>query len=227
MIELHAFTFNPFSEQTYIVDHGNGEATVIDPGMSNGAERDIFANFCVKRSLKPVQLVLTHAHLDHVQGAGWVHAKWGLKPRLHPLDFETYKQAPRSAAVYGVPMDPLPPLGAILKTDESIQCGAAELEVRFAPGHAPGHVVFVHAPAKWVIGGDVLFKRSIGRTDLPGSCAQDLVSSIEQQLYSLPDEYEVWPGHGPSTTIGAEKAANPFVKADGMGMLQVEFRNTL
>ena len=91
--------------------------------MSHPAERETFANFCAERSLKPVQCVLTHAHLDHVLGAGWVHDTWGLKPRLHPLDRPTYEQAPRSAAVYGVPMDPLPPLGADLSTDELILVG--------------------------------------------------------------------------------------------------------
>ena len=225
MIELHTFTFNPFSEQTYLIDHGNGEATVVDPGMSHAAERETFANFCAERSLKPVQCVLTHAHLDHVLGAGWVYDTWGLKPRLHPLDRPTYEQAPRSAAVYGVPMDALPPLGADLTMDEPIHCGSAELEVRFTPGHAPGHVVFVHVPGQWVIGGDVLFQGSIGRTDLPGSHAPDLVTSIEEQLFTLPDGFEVWPGHGPSTTIGAEKAANPFVNAAGTGMLQAEYRS--
>ena len=222
MIELHTFTFNTFSEQTYLIDHGNGEATVVDPGMSHASEHETFANFCSDRSLKPVQLVLTHAHLDHVQGAGWVHEKWGLTPRLHPLDRATYEAAPRSAMVYGVPMDFLPPLGPELKADEPIRCGEEELEIRFTPGHAPGHVVFVYTPGKWVIGGDVLFQRSIGRTDLPGSHAPDLVRSIEQQLYTLPDDFEVWPGHGPSTIIGEEKAANPFVNAAGTGMLQAE-----
>jgi glyoxylase-like metal-dependent hydrolase (beta-lactamase superfamily II) len=122
-------------------------------------------------------------------------------------------------------MDPLPPLGVDLSTDEPIRCGEAELEVRFTPGHAPGHVVFVHARGQWVIGGDVLFQGSIGRTDLPGSHAPDLVTSIEGQLFTLPDAFEVWPGHGPSTTIGAEKAANPFVNAAGTGMLQAEYRS--
>ena len=225
MIELHTFTFNPFSEQTYLIDHGNGEATVVDPGMSHLAECETFANFCAERSLKPVQCVLTHSHLDHILGAGWVYDTWGLKPRLHPLDWATYEQALPSAAVYGVPMDQLPPLGADLDANEPIRCGEAELEVRFTPGHAPGHVVLVYALGQWVIGGDVLFHGSIGRTDLPGSHAPDLVTSIEEQLFTLPDGFEVWPGHGPSTTIGAEKAANPFVNAAGTGMLQAEFRN--
>ena len=220
MIELHTFTFNAFSEQTYLIDHGDGEATVIDPGMSRPEEREAFAIFCDQRGLKPVQLLLTHAHLDHVLGAGWLHAKWGLCPRLHPLDGPTYEQAPRAAQVYGVPMDALPPLGEALEHGGVVHCGEAELNIRLAPGHAPGHVVFVYAPGKWIVGGDVLFQGSVGRTDLPGSRGPDLVSSIASQLYTLPDDFVVWPGHGPSTTIGAEKESNPFVNAAGTGMMQ-------
>lgn len=220
MIELHTFTFNAFSEQTYLVDHGNGEATVIDPGMSHAGERQSFANFCEERGLTPVQLVLTHAHLDHVMGAAWVHETWGLKPRLHPSDEPTYVQAPRAAQVYGVPMDDLPPLGEPLEAGGVLRCGEAELNIRFTPGHAPGHVVFVYGPGKWVVGGDVLFQGSVGRTDLPGCHGPDLVTSIETQLFTLPDDFEVWPGHGPATSIGAEKASNPFVNAAGTGMMQ-------
>ena len=102
---------------------------------------------------------------------------------------------------------------------------AGGIEVRFTPGHAPGHVVFVYTPGQWVIGGDVLFQGSIGRTDPPGSHAPDLVTSIEEQLFTLPDAFEVWPGHGPSTKIGAEKTVNPFVNAVGTGMLQAENRS--
>lgn len=222
MIELHTFTFNAFSEQTYVLDHGNGEATVVDPGMSNEDERNAFAIFFNQHGLTPVQVVLTHAHLDHVLGAGWVFDRWGLKPRLHEKDIPTYEQAPRAAAVYGVPMDTLPPLGVELVEGEALMCGGEALEVRFTPGHAPGHVILIYAPGQWLIGGDVLFQGSVGRTDLPGSDGPALVNSIESQVYTLPDGFSVWPGHGPSTTVGAEKRSNPFVNQAGTGMMQVK-----
>lgn len=222
MIELHTFTFNAFSEQTYVLDHGNGEATVVDPGMSNEDERNAFAIFFNQHGLTPVQVVLTHAHLDHVLGAGWVFDRWGLKPRLHEKDIPTYEQAPRAAAVYGVPMDTLPPLGVELVEGEALMCGGEALEVRFTPGHAPGHVILIYAPGQWLIGGDVLFQGSVGRTDLPGSDGPTLVNSIESQVYTLPDGFSVWPGHGPSTTVGAEKRSNPFVNQAGTGMMQVK-----
>lgn len=219
-MELHTFTYNAFSEQTYLLDHGNGDATVIDPGMNDTREQENFANFCKERGLRVVQMLLTHAHLDHVLGAAWVHKQWGVKPRMHRLDGPTYEQAPRAAAVYGVPMDSLPELGPELIADQLISCGPHALEVKFTPGHAPGHVVFVCEPEGWVIGGDVLFAGSVGRTDLPGCNPLDLVQSIEDVMYQLPDGFTVWPGHGPATTIGQEKRENPFVNAAGSGMMQ-------
>jgi len=117
-------------------------------------------------------------------------------------------------------MDPLPELGQPLDEQHIIQCGEESLEWRFTPGHAPGHVVFICHAERWVVGGDVLFRGSVGRTDLPGCNPKELVSSIENQLYSLPDDYTVWPGHGPSTTVGEEKLTNPFVNGAGTGMMQ-------
>jgi hydroxyacylglutathione hydrolase len=221
MSQLHTFTFNAFGEQTYLLDHGDGEATVFDPGMSHSAERESFKKRCKELGLVPVQCLLTHAHLDHVLGCGWLFDEWGLQPRLHPTDEITWEQAPRAAELYSVPMDPLPPRGEDLGPHGStVLCGETELEIRCAPGHSAGHVIFVCHAEKWVVGGDVLFQGSVGRTDLPGGDGLTLAKSIEQQLYSLPDMYEVWPGHGPSTTIGSEKSSNPFVNENGGGILQ-------
>jgi len=105
---------------------------------------------------------------------------------------------------------------------DHVSCGQAKLEIRFVPGHAPGHVAFVCHEHGWVLAGDVLFAGSIGRTDLPGCHAPDLVKSIEEQLYTLPDGTVVWPGHGGPTTVGAEKTSNPFVNAARSGLLQRE-----
>jgi len=133
MTTLHAFTFNAFGEQTYLLNHGDGAATVFDPGMSTPLEQEEFAKFCEELGVKPVQCLLTHAHLDHIMGAAWVFNRWGLKPRLHPLDTATYEQAPRAAAVYGVPMENPPALGPPLASGERIRCGSSELEVRLTP----------------------------------------------------------------------------------------------
>jgi glyoxylase-like metal-dependent hydrolase (beta-lactamase superfamily II) len=150
-----------------------------------------------------------------------MHRRFGLKPMLHALDEPTYAMAPRAAELYGISLDPLPELhGRRLEADETVEFGSLRLTVRFTPGHAPGHVVFVDNQADRVIGGDVLFQGSIGRTDLPGGDASALARSIEDVLYGLPDHFEVVPGHGPSTTIGAERTSNPYVNAEGTGMLQ-------
>ena len=144
MNDLHTFTFNVFSENTYLLDHGNGEATVFDPGMSSSDEREEFDSFLQSRSLKLVECLLTHAHLDHVLGANWIAEKYGLLPRLHELDIPTWDMAEKSAHVYGIPMDPLPSKGVPLEGQGSIiSCGNYDLEIRLAPGHCLGHVVFV------------------------------------------------------------------------------------
>ena len=219
--ELHTFTFNAFSEQTYLLDHGNGEATVFDPGMSNVAERNYFDSFLNEKGLTLVGCLLTHGHLDHVMGANWIAEKYGALPRLHPTDYPTWDMAERSAQMYGIPMDPLPSKGEDLGGQGSIvECGKFSLEIRLAPGHCIGHVVFVCHEHQFVIGGDVLFNGSIGRTDLPGGNAPTLAKSITEQLYTLPDAFEVHPGHGPSTTVGKEKSTNPYVNSEGTGMIQ-------
>ena len=221
MNRLHTFAFNAFSEQTYLLDHGNGEATVFDPGMSSPQERVEFEETCDKLGLVVVQCLLTHAHLDHVMGTAWIYERYGCSPRLHPTDEQTWVQAPISAKLYGIPMDVLPARGEDLGQQGSIiVCGGEELEIRCTPGHSVGHVVFVNHKLKLVVGGDVLFSGSIGRTDLPGGDPDILAKSIKEQLYTLADDYTIHPGHGESTTVGVEKSSNPFVNGAGTGMLQ-------
>ena len=219
---VQPLTCNVFGEQTYVVDHGNGSLTVVDPGMASPQEREAFQRICDSLGAQPAQMLLTHGHLDHVMGCQWMKDTYGLLPRMHPLDEETYRRGPIAAQMNGVSMDPLPDVVMDLVPGEVIDCGQAQLEVRFVPGHAPGHVAFVCHEHGWTIGGDVLFEGSIGRTDLPGSHAPDLATSILTQFYTLPDDMVVWPGHGGPTTVGAEKQGNPFVNAAGSGLLQRE-----
>jgi glyoxylase-like metal-dependent hydrolase (beta-lactamase superfamily II) len=154
-------------------------------------------------------------------GTAWIADKFGCGPRLHPTDEITWTQAPISAKLYGTNMDELPKRGEDLGDHGTeIECGDMKLEIRCAPGHSEGHVVFVCHESKFVVGGDVLFAGSIGRTDLPGGNPDVLATSIEEQLFSLEDDYTVYPGHGRETTIGIERDSNPFVNGAGTGMLQ-------
>jgi hydroxyacylglutathione hydrolase len=211
---LQKFAFGPFGENTYLVEVAAEKVVVVDPGMSNGPERAAFDQAVAATGRQLVDCLLTHAHLDHVAGLGHVSETYGCQPRLHPDDAQTYRQAPISAQLYGFPMDPLPENvrydlahGQVLSWGEGRQ-----LEVRFVPGHAPGHVVFICHEEGWLIGGDTLFDGSVGRTDLPGGDAATLMDSIRRELYVLPEEMLVHPGHGPVTTIGKESRTNPFVR---------------
>ena len=134
---VHTLTCNAFGEQTYFVEHGDGGLTVVDPGMASGEERKAFQDLCDRLDAKPVQVLLTHAHLDHVMGCAWMMDTYGLVPRLHPADRETYEQAPRVAEVYGVRMDPVPEATFDLAHGDTVACGHVEMEVRFCAGPRP------------------------------------------------------------------------------------------
>lgn len=216
-----SMAFNAFSENTVVLHDGTGGAIVCDPGMSTPQEWDLFERELAGKGWVPRAVLLTHAHLDHVLGCAGLYDRYGLRPRVHEADQVTYAMAPRAAELYAVPMDPLPELDPEPLVDGSeLVFGDLSLTVKWTPGHAPGHVVFVEENGVNVVGGDVLFRGSVGRTDLPGGDAPTLARSIETVLYALPDDRVVWPGHGPTTTIGEEKAANPFVNGAGTGMMQ-------
>ena len=215
------WTFGPFQENTWLVKSADGRGVVVDPGMSDSVEEGRFERDVAAAGVEVVGCWLTHAHLDHVAGADFVARRYGCVPELAAADAVTYRQAPLAGRVYGFDIGELPePVLHDWAGRQSWRALDDLFEVRFAPWHAPGHVVFVHHGARWVLAGDVLFRESVGRTDLPGGDARLLCASIERELYDLPDDFAVHSGHGPSTTIGHEKARNPFVKASGTGMLQ-------
>lgn len=218
-MKIQTFTFNPFGENTYVL-YEDGKAVVVDPGMSNSIEQQEFDDFIVREGLELTDCWLTHAHIDHVMGCDYVFRTYGHIPKLHPDDQSTLGYSKRAAEVYGVPYTESPTPDFIWKHGMQFHALGTKVEVRFTPGHAPGHVIFVFPEHDVVIGGDVLFAGSVGRTDLPGGDAGTLAMSIETQCYSLPDSMKVYSGHGPATSIGEEKRANPFVNADKSGLLQ-------
>ncbi|WP_026997467.1 MBL fold metallo-hydrolase [Flectobacillus major] len=212
MIQLEIFTFNPFQENTYVLWDKTLECVIIDPGCHVYEERKILTDFITSKQLKPVKLLNTHAHIDHILGNAFIKRTYSIGLHLHAKDIPVLESAPSRAAYWGFPAYEHTEVDTFLEEGTDITFGNTTLEVLFTPGHAPGHVVFYHKGQQLVIGGDVLFRGSVGRTDLPLCSFADLEKSIKTKLYTLPDTTTVYPGHGPSTTIGFEKKNNPFVK---------------
>jgi len=212
MTQVVMLTYNPFSENTYLIYDETGECVIIDPGCYTTMEERHLAQMIREKNLKPVKLLNTHGHLDHVFGNRFVLDTWGLEAAIHPGEHPVLEAVERIAQMYGVPMrSGVPPPGPALADDEQIHFGNTTLRCILAPGHSPAHLCFYCEKEGFLIGGDVLFEGSIGRTDLPGGDYDTLINSIRTRIYTLPDETVVWSGHGENTTVGHEARTNPFV----------------
>ena len=166
----------------------------------------------IEKSLEPIQLLNTHCHLDHVFGNKWVFDTWGLELHIHSGEAEMLKLAPLSGERWGLPFDNYQGPLHFLAEGDIIYLGDEELKIIFTPGHSPASICFYSEKHKILIVWDVLFRESIGRTDLPGGNHAQLLKSIREQLFILPDDVIVYPGHGMATTIGYEKQHNPFLQ---------------
>lgn len=211
MITVQSFTFGPFQENMYILYDETLECIIIDPGCYDQAERIELADFIEEKKLKPVKLINTHCHLDHVFGNGFVAGKYNLKLEINKLDKQVLDSFLMTASLYGLNADPSPQPSVYLEEGDKIKFGQSELEILFTPGHSPGSITFYNRDQKFMIAGDVLFHGSIGRTDLPGGNYQTLIDSIKNKLFPLGDDYTVYNGHGPTTTTGFERLNNPFL----------------
>lgn len=211
MITVRQFTFNPLEENTYILHNHSGQAFVIDPGMYFPAEKEALKNIIESSNLTPVKLIQTHCHLDHIFGSRWMHETYGLEMHLHTLEEQVLLFGPASGQMWGLTFDQYTGPLHFLNDGDEIMLGEDKLEAILTPGHSPGSLCFYCKEQKFLIGGDVLFNGSIGKTDLPGGNHDNLLNSIRQRLFVLPDDVVVYPGHGPATTIGHEKKTNPFV----------------
>lgn len=213
MLNVKIFQFNPLQENTYLVYNDLDQCIIIDPGCYTDAERQQLASFISKKQLKPSLLVNTHCHLDHVFGNKFIHEEYGLELHIHQGEQKVLEMAPTSGLMWNLPFDNYQ--GALHFLDESmpLQLGNDRLDILFTPGHSPASISFYSKTNDLLIAGDVLFRESVGRTDLHGGNPDVLSDSIRKKLYVLPDETIVYPGHGIPTTIGHEKKHNPFISA--------------
>ena len=212
-MKVTCLTFNPFQENTYLLHDDTKECVVVDPGCYEQSEQKELQRYIQENDLKVVRLLNTHCHIDHVLGNKFVADTYGVELEIHEEDLQTLRSVPVYAPVYGFPMyAATEPKVTYLKEGDTIKFGNTELQVIFTPGHAPGHVVFYNEQDQICIGGDVLFKGSIGRTDLPGGDFNTLINSIRTKLFTLPEDTVVYPGHGPETTIGYENKYKPFLR---------------
>lgn len=209
------FVFNPFGVSTFIIYDSESKAAIaIDPGMLNSAEQKEFDSYIAENNLKLTQIVNTHLHLDHCFGNNYVRDKYGIKVAAHPDDAFLGNSLAEQASRFGIRLtgnDTKVGIDIELKDGDSIKVGAHTLKVLHVPGHSPGSIALYCAEGGFVIAGDVLFKGSIGRTDLQGGNLDTLLNSIHSRLMTLPDSTNVLPGHDRFTTIGAERATNPYI----------------
>jgi len=210
MLQIKSFVFNPLQENTYVLFDETGECVIIDPGCYTEAERQELTSFITSRGLTVRLLLNTHCHVDHVLGNRFVKERYNVLLHIHPLDEATLKAVEIYAPHYGFYQYQGTTADQFLQEETDILFGRTALRVLFVPGHAPGHVAFYAAREKIAVSGDVLFYNSVGRTDLPGGNFETLLHSIHRQLFTLPDDVTVYPGHGPETSIGFEKRTNPF-----------------
>ena len=210
-LQIQHFTFGPFQENTYILFDQTKSCIIIDPGCYDDGERNQLVEFILKNNLNPVRLLNTHGHIDHIVGNKFISERFNLLPEINIDDLSLLESIMTVAAVYGFNAEPSPQPVSFLSERDSIIFGSTTLEVIHTSGHSPGSVCFIDHATETVVGGDVLFMNSIGRTDLPGGNHKQLIDSIQTKLLPLADSYKVYSGHGPVTTIGRERKMNPFL----------------
>lgn len=209
---IHIFTFNAFAENTYVLYDETRECAIVDPGCYDKDEQEALAGFIRTENLTPVRLINTHCHIDHVLGIPFICETYGLQPEIHKGELPVLQYAEQIGLMYGTPVEHMPAPGKFLDEGDIVHFGNTQLEIFYTPGHSPASICFYHRGSKQLISGDVLFKESIGRTDLPGGDYETLMQSIFNKLMILDDDVKVYPGHMDSTEIGTERRWNPFLQ---------------
>lgn len=212
MLSIQVFTFNPFQENSFVLyDLESRKCIIVDPGCSNSQEESQMDSFITDNNLVPTRLFNTHCHIDHVLGNKFIAEKYKLPLESHKLEIPVLQSCEQVGKMYGIPYKGSPDIMVFHEDGDIIKFGTTNIEILLAPGHSPGSICLHLRDQKEVIGGDVLFQGSIGRTDLPGGNHDTLINSIKTKLLPLDDDTVVYPGHGPSTTIGRERVSNPFL----------------
>lgn len=210
-IQLHTFVFNGFGVNNYILEAENGDCIIVDAACGNDSERETLKSFFSDGKRKPVMLINTHTHIDHVLGCAFAQKEFGIPWYIHSEAQSTLREAPVFASLFGMGNMELSKPDGLLEDGQELKLGTNTIKVLYTPGHAPGSVCLYIPSERMVLTGDVLFNGSIGRTDMTGGNFDLLMESIHTKLLTLPDDTVVYPGHGPATTIGDERTGNPYL----------------
>ncbi len=211
MINVSVLVFNPFGENTYIASDDTAECVIIDPGCETATEQEELKVFVDRNRLRPVKIINTHCHIDHILGCAFVKNYYSVPLAIHKLELPLLSSAAQQRAIFGLEKGDTADPDIFLNEGDPIRFGGSELVVFHIPGHSPGGISLVNNKCKIAFTGDTLFQGSIGRSDLPGGDHNLLVKSIKDKLLTLDPSTIVYPGHGPSTTVGEESRYNPYL----------------
>ncbi len=211
MISVKKFVFNDFQVNTFLVSDETKECLIIDPGCYTVYEKNELKEYCRSNNLNPVKLINTHGHIDHILGNLFITENFNIPAAAHRSDQNFFQGTIEYGLMFGYNAEIPSEIDEYLEEGNIIRFGASELKVIHVPGHSPGSVALYSPEQKFLIGGDVLFNGSIGRTDLPGGDYDTLMNSIKTKIFILPGDVTVYPGHGPFTTVKHEIDTNPFL----------------
>jgi glyoxylase-like metal-dependent hydrolase (beta-lactamase superfamily II) len=212
MIHVKTFYFNELRECTYVLWDETRECVIVDPGAGNENEQKRLQKFIDGNQLKPVAMLNTHGHFDHILANAFLARIYGVKSYIHEDDNVLLEKTNEFGTMFGYKIEQPPAVSGFLKEGKPFRFGHTELLVLHTPGHSKGGVCFYSPEDKFVLTGDTLFQGNIGRVDLPGGDFNEMINSLTNKLMTLPDDTIVYPGHGFPTTIGEEKRTNPYVE---------------
>ena len=211
MVKISKFVFNDFQVNTFLLIGNNRDCIVVDPGCHKENEKEQIKNFIAKNNLKPILVLNTHGHVDHVLGINFMKETYKIECAAHKEDLIIFENTIEQGMIFGLDVKTPPKIEKYYNDGEQLEFDNGTLEIAHVPGHSPGSIAIIGRKDKFAIVGDVLFNGSIGRTDLYKGDYKTLIDSINNKLMVLDDDFVVYPGHGPETTIGNERNTNPFL----------------